>query len=90
MMADDAPETVELLPDGFVLDGQADPALAAPLSVQEAVARQIGATALARFAARTFYSLADPFASVLHWVRSGVGRELGTLPVWVRCLARGH
>ena len=84
-MADDASEAVELLPDGFVLDGPIDPALANPLSVQETVARQVGGNGTGPVGARTFYSLVDPFAAVLEWVRSGTGRELGALPVWVRC-----
>ncbi|MBP1183783.1 hypothetical protein [Methylobacterium sp. PvR107] len=88
-MPDDAPDVDELLPDGVVLDevdeGPApDPARANRVSVQETIARQLGGVRCP-VSARTFYSVADPFAHVLEWVRTGTGRQLGTLPVWLRC-----
>ncbi len=76
VMADDAPKTVELLPDGFVLEwadrpGPGEPAIRSKCRRTPARGQRHRAVA-----ARTFYSVGDSFANVLQWVRAGAGANL--------------
>jgi len=66
------------------VDETPDPTLADPLSVQEAVVRQLGGNGTGPVSGRYVYSLVDPLAQILEWVQAGAGRTVGTLPVWVR------
>ncbi|SEP09886.1 hypothetical protein SAMN02799625_04671 [Methylobacterium sp. UNC300MFChir4.1] len=84
-MADETegPDLGEVL--ALAADAPTDPALVNPLWAQDAIARQLDGGVRGEVSARTFYSVTDSFVAVLQWIRSGTGRELGSVPVWVRC-----